>query len=73
VPPFNRRSAFPIVAAHADGQGWSAIARQLNEEDVPTAQGGALGRLRAVQSAVSPARTPVRWSPTGERCRKAIA
>jgi len=30
-----------IVAAHHAGSGWSAIARQLNEEEIPTAHGGA--------------------------------
>jgi DNA invertase Pin-like site-specific DNA recombinase len=30
-----------IVAAHKDGEGWSAIARQLNAEQVATAHGGA--------------------------------
>jgi DNA invertase Pin-like site-specific DNA recombinase len=30
-----------IVAAHRGGQGWSAIARQLNDDRVPTAHGGA--------------------------------
>jgi hypothetical protein len=30
-----------ILAARTEGQGWSAIARALNEEGVPTAQGGA--------------------------------
>ena len=29
-----------IVAAHSGGSGWSAIARELNAEGVPTAQGG---------------------------------
>ncbi|QNK80901.1 recombinase family protein [Nakamurella sp. PAMC28650] len=29
-----------ILAAHADGSGWSTIARALNSEGVPTAQGG---------------------------------
>lgn len=29
-----------IVAAHADGSGWSAIARELNTDGVATAQGG---------------------------------
>jgi DNA invertase Pin-like site-specific DNA recombinase len=35
--PVRRR----IVDAHAAGAGWSAIARQLNDDGVPTAQGGA--------------------------------
>ena len=30
-----------IVAAHSVGEGWSAIARALNADEVPTAQGGA--------------------------------
>lgn len=30
-----------IVGAHSSGAGWSAIARQLNDERVPTAHGGA--------------------------------
>jgi hypothetical protein len=29
-----------IVAARESGGTWSAIARQLNDDDVPTAQGG---------------------------------
>jgi hypothetical protein len=29
-----------IRAAHKAGEGWSAIARQLNAEGVPTAHGG---------------------------------
>ncbi len=29
-----------IVQAHAEGLGWTAIARELNDDGVPTAQGG---------------------------------
>lgn len=50
-----RPSALPtevvarIVQAHADGYGYSAIARQLEADQVPTARGGASWYPRTVQ------------------------
>ena len=47
-----------IRAAHEAGAGWSAIARQLNEEGVPTAHGGSKwypSTVRAVVLSVEPA------------------
>ncbi len=49
-----------IRTAHADGQGWSKIARDLNDECVPTAQGGAFwypATVRYVALADQPAAT----------------
>ncbi len=40
-----------IVAAHTAGQGWSAIARELNEAQVPTARGGAMWHPSTVRAA----------------------
>jgi DNA invertase Pin-like site-specific DNA recombinase len=39
-----------IVAARKDGEGWSAIARQLNAEKVATAHGGALWHPSTVRA-----------------------
>lgn len=41
-----------IVTAHAVGQGWTAIARELNETQVPTARGGAIWHPSTVQAVV---------------------
>jgi DNA invertase Pin-like site-specific DNA recombinase len=41
-----------IRAAHEAGQGWSAIARQLNAEGVPTAHGGTKWHPSTVRAAV---------------------
>ena len=40
-----------IVAEHQVGKGWSAIARELNEEGIPTAHGGATWHPSTVRSA----------------------
>ncbi len=50
-----------IRTAHADGQGWSKIARDLTDEGVDTAQGGARwypATVRYVALADEPAGTP---------------
>jgi len=39
-----------IVAAHTAGRGWSAIARELNDAQVPTARGGATWHPSTVQA-----------------------
>ena len=41
-----------IVSAHAAGDGWSAIARSLNAEQVPTAHGGAAWHPSTVRGVV---------------------
>jgi len=41
-----------ILAAHHAGSGWSAIARQLNEEEIPTAHGGAKWHPSTVRAVV---------------------
>ena len=41
-----------ILGAHRDGAGWSAIARQLNAESIPTAHGGARWYPSAVRAVV---------------------
>ena len=41
-----------IVAAHEAGAGWSAIARTLNAEAVPTAHGGAQWHPSTVRAVV---------------------
>lgn len=40
-----------IVAAHTAGQGWTAIARELNRAQVPTARGGAVWHPSTVRAA----------------------
>lgn len=40
-----------IVAAHTAGRGWSAIARELNEDQVPTARGGVVWHPSTVRAA----------------------
>jgi DNA invertase Pin-like site-specific DNA recombinase len=42
-----------ILAAHEAGQGWSAIAKELNEAGVPTAQGGARWYASTVRAVVA--------------------
>lgn len=41
-----------ILAAHDAGSGWSAIARQLNDEEIPTAHGGAKWHPSTVRAVV---------------------
>lgn len=41
-----------IVAAHTAGQGWTAIARHLNDAQVPTARGGVVWHPSTVRAAV---------------------
>jgi len=41
-----------IVAAHTAGRGWTAIARELNRAQVPTARGGAIWYPSTVQAVV---------------------
>jgi hypothetical protein len=41
-----------IVAAHRAGEGWSAIARTLNAEAIPTAHGGAKWHPSTVRAVV---------------------
>lgn len=54
--PTGRPRALPddvrahIVTAHQGGQGWSAIARQLNADGVPTARGGTVWHPSAVRA-----------------------
>jgi DNA invertase Pin-like site-specific DNA recombinase len=48
-----------IVAAHKDGSGWSAIARDLNAEGVPTAHGGAKWYPSTVRAVVLANTVPV--------------
>jgi len=40
-----------IIAAHTAGRGWSAIARELNDAQVPTARGGAVWHPSTVRAA----------------------
>ncbi len=40
-----------IIAAHTAGRGWSAIARELNETQVPTARGGGVWHPSTVRAA----------------------
>jgi DNA invertase Pin-like site-specific DNA recombinase len=45
-----------LVASHDEGASWSAIARQLNDEQVPTAQGGRCWYPTTVRNVVLSAR-----------------